>query len=307
MKVDIDSFRVREGSRDPFGAQAPADTRPFRSKQPAEIDLAQQLQRLPELQERFYADGRYALLLVVQGMDAGGKDSLVEHVMHGVNPQGIRVVPFKVPSQEDVAHDFLWRAAKALPRKGEIAVFNRSYYEDVIVVRVHPDLLERQRVPSEAVDEGFWNDRFDDIRAFERHLVRSGTVIRKVFLHVSREEQRKRLLARLTDPKKNWKFEAKDLAERECWKDYMHAYREALSATSTRHAPWYAVPADHKWFVRAVVARMLVGTLESLDLRYPQLPPRDLHAMERAVADLRGRPPARGRRGVGATPRPGRS
>jgi PPK2 family polyphosphate:nucleotide phosphotransferase len=286
MNVTVDSFRVPTGSRDPLGLHEPADTRPFRSKPRAETYLEQQLQRLRDLQERLYADGRYALLLVLQGMDASGKDSLIGHVMRGVNPQGIRVVPFKVPSDEDVAHDFLWRASKALPRKGEIAVFNRSYYEDVLVVRVHPDLLDRQKLPRAHPGRRLWNERFEDIRAFERHLERGGTVVRKVYLHLSEREQRERLLARLTDPTKNWKFEAKDLAERACWADYMHAYGEALSATSTRHAPWYAVPADRKWFARAVVARMLVDTLESLDLRYPRLPPRDRDAVERAIAEL---------------------
>jgi len=193
-----------------------------------------------------------------------------------------------VPTEEDVAHDFLWRAAKALPRRGEIAVFNRSYYEDVLVVRVHPELLERQRLPRKAVGDDIWEERFEDICTFERHLAREGTVIRKVFLHLSKDEQRQRLLARLTDPTKNWKFEAKDLAERERWNAYMRAYRDALSATSTRHAPWYAVPADHKWFARAIVARMLVETLESLKLRFPELPPRDRAAMERTVEALGG-------------------
>ncbi len=294
MKLNVDSFRVPARSRDPLGAHEPGDAGPFRSRQRGEAYLEQQLQQLQALQERLFADGRYALLLVLQAMDAGGKDSLVEHVMHAVNPQGIHVVPFKVPSDEEIAHDFLWRASKALPRKGEIVVFNRSYYEEVLVVRVHPELLERQKVPGRA-GRRLWNERFDDIRAFERHLARSGTVVRKVFLHLSQDQQAKRMLARLTDPAKNWKFQAGDLAERERWADYMYAYRQALSATSSRHAPWYAVPADHKWFARAVVARMLVETLESLNLSFPELAPRDLQAMERAVADLGGRRRARGR------------
>lgn len=287
-RVDIRSFQVPSGSRDPFGAHDPDDTRSFRSKQQGEAYLERQLGRLFELQSRLYADGRYALLLVLQGMDAGGKDSLIGHVMRGLNPQGTRVVSFKVPSDEDVAHDFLWRAVKALPAKRETVVFNRSYYEDVLVVRVHPELLERQMLARHLVGDRIWKERFEDIRAFEQHLARSGTIVRKVFLHVSRDEQRRRLLARLIDPSKNWKFSAADLRERERWKDYVSAYRDALAATSTDHAPWYAIPADHKWFVRAIVARMLVETLESLDLRYPKLPPTEVAAMERAIADLKG-------------------
>lgn len=288
MKLDIDAFRVRPDARDPFGDHAPDDTRPFRSKPRAEIFLEQQLGRLFDLQGRLYADGRYALLLVVQAMDAAGKDSLIGHVMRGLNPQGTRVTSFKVPSDEEAAHDFLWRAVKALPRKGEIAVFNRSHYEDVLVVRVHPEILERQKIARHQVTDRLWDERFQDIRAFEQHLVRSGTIVRKVFLHVSGEEQRRRLLGRLTDPAKNWKFSAADVREGERWKDYMRAYRDALSATSTAQAPWYAVPADRKWFARAVVARMLVETLESLDLRYPKLPPPEVKALERAVAELKG-------------------
>ena len=229
-------------------------------------------------------------------MDAGGKDSLIGHVMRGLNPQGTRVVSFKVPSDEEVAHDFLWRTVQPLPRRGEIAVFNRSYYEEVLVVRVHPDLLQRQKLPRHLVNDHLWAERFDDIRAFEQHLVRNGTVIRKVCLHLSKDEQRQRLLDRLTDPAKNWKFSPGDLAERERWDDYCDAYRRALSATSTRHAPWYAIPADHKWFARAIVARMLVETLESLDLRYPKLPPAQVEALERAISDLRGPKPARAAR-----------
>ena len=300
-RIDSRSFQVAPRSRDPLGPRDAGDTRPFRSKQQGEAYLEHQLGRLFELQARLYADGRYALLLVLQAMDAGGKDSLIGHVMRGLNPQGTRVVSFKVPSDEDVAHDFLWRAAKVLPAKREIAVFNRSYYEDVLVVRVHPELLERQMLARHQAGDRIWNERFEDIRAFERHLARSGTIVRKVFLHVSRDEQRRRLLARLTDPSKNWKFSAADLRERERWKDYAHAYRDALSATSTDDAPWYAIPADHKWFARAVVARMLVETLESLDLRYPKLPPSELAAMERAVEDLKAEPPPTGRRASSRT------
>ncbi len=293
MKVDVGAFAVTAGSRDPLAASA-SDTKPFRSKQDAEEYLEKQLARLLDLQGQLYADGRYALLLVLQGMDGSGKDSLIGHVMRGLNPQGTSVTSFKVPSDEEVAHDFLWRAVKALPRKGQIAVFNRSYYEEVIVVRVHPEVLERQKLP-QPPGTRFWHERFEDIRCFEQHLDRSGTIVCKIFLHLSKEEQQRRLLARLTDSSKNWKFSAAELAERERWHDYAQAYRSALAATSTPRAPWYVVPADHKWFVRAVVARILVETLEALDLQYPKLPASQVAAMERAVADLKGRLPATGR------------
>jgi len=287
-RLDIHSFQVRAGARDPLEGREPDDTRPFRSQEQAEAYLERQLGRLFELQATLYADGRYALLLVLQAMDAAGKDSLITHVMRGLNPQGTRVVPFKVPSDEDVAHDFLWRAAKVLPAKGEITVFNRSYYEEVLVVRVHPEWLDRQRLARHLVTDRIWEERYEDIRGFERHLERGGTVVRKVFLHVSKAEQERRFLARLDDPSRNWKFSAGDLRERERWKEYMHAYREALCATNTDHAPWYIVPADHKWMARAIVARMLIETLESLDLRYPKLKPSQVAELERAVEDLKG-------------------
>jgi PPK2 family polyphosphate:nucleotide phosphotransferase len=289
MKINTASFRVPAGARNPLRVFKPGDTHPFRSKQQAEAHLERQLSRLFELQERLYADGRYALLVVLQAMDAGGKDSLIGHAMRGLNPQGTRVVSFKVPSEEEVAHDFLWRATKALPRKGEIAVFNRSYYEDVIVVRVHPEHLERQRLANHLVGPHIWEERFEDIRGFEQHLTRSGTVVCKFFLNLSKDEQARRMRDRLADASKNWKFSVGDLAERERWADYMHAYAHALSATSTRNAPWYAVPADHKWCTRAIVAHILVETLESLNLRYPKLAPAELAQMERAVAELGGK------------------
>ena len=294
--LDVRAFQARSGVHDPLCDCDPADTGPFRSKEQAEAYLDRQLGRLFDLQAALYADGRYAVLLVLQAMDAAGKDGLIAHVMRDLNPQGTRVVSFKVPSDEDVAHDFLWRATKSLPAKGEIAVFNRSYYEDVLIVRVHPDLLERQKLARHLVTDRIWEERFEDIRAFERHLERGGTIVRKVFLHVSKAEQERRLLARLQDATKNWKFSAADLRERERWKDYQHAYREALSATSTDHAPWYVVPADHKWMARCVVARMLVETLESLGLVYPKLRRAQVAELERAVEDLKasGRP-ARGR------------
>ena len=211
---------------------------------------------------------------------------IIEHVMRGVNPQGIRVVPFKVPTEEDVAHDFLWRAAKALPRRGEIAVFNRSYYEEVLVVRVHPEFLERQKLPPRLVTKDVWKERYESIASFERHLVRNGTVILKFFLNVSRKEQKRRFLERLDMPDKNWKFSEADAQERAHWKEYMRAYEDMIRATATPHVPWYVVPADNKWFTRVVVAAAVVSTLGSLDLAYPKVGPEKLKALAAAKRAL---------------------
>jgi PPK2 family polyphosphate:nucleotide phosphotransferase len=211
------------------------------------------------------------VLLVLQAMDAAGKDGAIEHVMSGVNPQGCRVVSFKRPSDEDLDHDYLWRVVRELPARGEIGIFNRSHYEEVLVVRVHDELLAREKLPPPLVTKGLWKQRYEDINDFERYLARNGCVIRKVFLHVSKEEQRRRLLARLDDPDKQWKFQEGDLGERRRWKDYMRAYDDAIRATSTPHAPWYVVPADHKWFARLAIAQILVAALEGLELAYPVL------------------------------------
>jgi PPK2 family polyphosphate:nucleotide phosphotransferase len=202
-------------------------------------------------------------------MDAAGKDSAIEHVMSGVNPQGCQVYSFKAPSAEELDHDFLWRTTCRLPERGRIGVFNRSYYEEVLVVRVHPELLARQKLPRSLLGRALWEERYEDINAFERHLARNGTVVRKFFLHVSREEQRRRFLARLEDPRKHWKFGTADVDERRYWNRYMKAYEKMIAATSTEHAPWYVVPADHKWFTRLVVADAIVDTLEALDPRFP--------------------------------------
>jgi PPK2 family polyphosphate:nucleotide phosphotransferase len=204
-------------------------------------------------------------------MDAAGKDSTIKHVMSGVNPQGCEVTSFKHPSTEELDHNFLWRYARRTPERGRIGIFNRSYYEEVLVVRVHPELVRAERVPDGQIDDDFWADRFADINAFERHLTRNGTTILKFFLHISKEEQRQRFLKRLDDPRKHWKFSPADLAERGFWDDYMKAYEEAINATSTKWAPWYIIPADHKWVSRAMVARIVTQALESLDLRYPEV------------------------------------
>jgi PPK2 family polyphosphate:nucleotide phosphotransferase len=234
--------------------------------------LKRNLADLTEAQELLYASDVYSVLVVFQAMDAAGKDGTIKHVMSGVNPQGVQVFSFKQPSAEELDHNFLWRCMKALPERGRIGIFNRSYYEEVLVVRVHPELLERQRLPPGKRGESFWQERYEDINAFERHLVRNGTVILKFFLNVSKKEQKKRFLERLKNPEKHWKFSAADVEERAYWNAYMDAYERALSATSTRWAPWYVIPADHKWITRAVVADILTSTIRGLGLRYPELP-----------------------------------
>lgn len=234
-------------------------------------DLEQSVQELAELQKMLYAHDRYAVLLVFQAMDAAGKDSTIRAVLSGVDPAGCEVYSFKRPSETDLDHDFLWRTALCLPQRGRIGVFNRSYYEEVLVVRVHPEYLGKQKLPDEIPLEKLWNQRFDSIRDHEKHLARNGTVIIKFWLNVSQDEQRDRLLARLDEPEKNWKFESGDLDERARWKDYMTAYEDMLNATSTAHAPWYAIPADSKSFMRAAVADIVVRTLKSLDLHWPVL------------------------------------
>ena len=251
------------------GTAIPSFPRPER-KRFAEDVLSQDVSALADVQDRLYAADDWSILIILQAMDAAGKDSTIKHVMSGVNPQGCQVYSFKQPSAEELDHNFLWRYARALPERGRIGIFNRSYYEEVLVVRVHPELVEAQRIPDAKVDDDFWSDRFADINAFERHLTRNGTVILKFFLHLSKDEQRKRFLKRLKDPKKQWKFSPGDLAERAYWDDYMKAYEEAISATSTKWAPWYIIPADHKWVSRALVARIVTNAIESLDLHYPE-------------------------------------
>jgi len=269
--VDIDRFRVRPGDRRAIKQHAPDFNGHFKNKDAALEHVMKGLKRLEELQELLYAHDRYALLLIFQGMDAAGKDSVIKHVMSGVNPQGTQVHSFKQPSAEELDHDFLWRTTKALPERGRIGIFNRSYYEEVLVVRVHETLLDAQKLPAKCITRHIWDERFEDIRAYERHLWRNGTIVRKFFLNVSRGEQRRRFLARIDDPAKNWKFSSGDLVERAQWKAYHSAYADALAATSRRHAPWYVVPADHKWFAQALVSDVVVDALEHLDLRTPKL------------------------------------
>ena len=284
----VNRYRVGAGSRFRLEDWDPANTGGLHmTKDEARALLAKGVEGLLGLQDKLAAQDRWALLLVFQGMDAAGKDGTIKHVLSGVNPQGVQVHSFKEPSAEELDHDFLWRASRRLPARGEIGIFNRSHYEEVLVVRVHPEILDSQKLARELVTKRIWEERYDDINAFERHLARNGTVIRKFFLNVSREEQKKRLLARLDDPDKNWKFSAADARERGRWKDYARAYEEMIAATSTKWAPWYAVPADNKWFTRLVVADVIIQTLEDLDLAYPKLDKkkrRELARVRKAIA-----------------------
>jgi PPK2 family polyphosphate:nucleotide phosphotransferase len=239
------------------------------SKKFAEKELPRGIERLVDLQDRLYAQDRWAILLIFQAMDAAGKDGVIKHVMSGVNPQGCQVYSFKQPSVEDLNHDFMWRSNKCMPERGRIGIFNRSYYEEVLVVRVHKEMLEHGRVPPSLVTKNIWNERFADINAYEQYLSRNGVVIRKFFLNLSKDEQKRRFLSRLDEPSKNWKFSASDIAERQRWNDYMNAYEEMIQHTATAHAPWYVVPADKKWYTRLVVSAAVIQALEDLNLRYP--------------------------------------
>jgi PPK2 family polyphosphate:nucleotide phosphotransferase len=289
MKVNADRFLVNPDSKVRLRRLDPADTRPFDAKEQVDGRLARDLARLFHLQDLLYAERRWSLLLVFQAMDAAGKDSVIKHVMSGVNPQGTTVASFKTPSTSELAHDFLWRVNGKLPERGAIGVFNRSHYEEVLVVRVHPELLDKERLPAGLVTRKIWEQRYEDINAFERHLARSGTVIRKFFLHVSKEEQRRRFLERVDDPAKNWKFSMADARERERWGDYMAAYEEMLSATSTKHAPWYVIPADHKWFTHMAVARIIIEALEGLGLAFPEPDAEQVRELRLARRRLEGR------------------
>jgi PPK2 family polyphosphate:nucleotide phosphotransferase len=266
-------FRVTDGKGFRLKDFDPGETLDLDSedKPRAKEALAFGIEALAELQDKLYAQDRWAVLLVFQAMDAAGKDGTIKHVMSGVNPQGCQVDSFKAPSAEDLDHDFLWRSAKSIPKRGHIGIFNRSYYEETLVVRVHRELFERQKLPPELVTKHIWKERFQDIRNFERYLTRNGVVIRKFFLNVSKEEQKKRFLERLENAEKNWKFSANDINERAFWDDYMTAYEDMIRHTASREAPWYVVPADNKWFTRIVVAAAVIETLDALNLRYPKV------------------------------------
>ena len=266
-------YRVREGKGFRLEDVDPGDTLEYgaEDKPKAKEVLATGVEALSLLQDMLYAQDRWGLLVILQAMDAAGKDGAIKHVMSGINPQGCQVYSFKSPSAEDLNHDFMWRCLKCLPERGRIGIFNRSYYEETLVTRVHPEFLARQKIPPELVTKRIWDERFQDIRAFERYLARNGFVTVKFFLNVSKKEQKRRFLDRLENPEKNWKFSANDAKEREHWDAYMHAYEETIRNTATKHAPWYVVPADNKWFTRVVVASALVDTLGSLGLHYPEV------------------------------------
>ncbi len=282
----LDRFRVVDGKGFRLDRFDTDDTSDFDSKDQAEELLEHGVARLAELQDKLYAQDQWSLLLIFQAMDAAGKDGAIKHVMSGVNPQGCQVFSFKKPSDEELDHDFLWRTTRCLPERGRIGIFNRSYYEEVLVVRVHPAILAGQKLPPQLVGDDIWKERCTDIAAFERYLARNGTVIRKFFLNVSRAEQRQRFLDRLEEPDKNWKFSTADAAERAHWKDYMKAYGDAIRWTAARHAPWFVVPADHKGFARLVVAAAVIEALESIDLKYPTVSEAKRADLEAARAAL---------------------
>jgi PPK2 family polyphosphate:nucleotide phosphotransferase len=267
-------FRVSRGKNFRLKDVDPDDTLDFTKeadKPRAKEALMMGVAALAELQDKLYAQDKWAVLLVFQAMDAAGKDGAIKHVMSGINPQGCQVYSFKSPSSDDLDHDYLWRCMKCLPNRGHIGIFNRSYYEEVLVVRVHPEFLAKQKLPPKLVGKRIWEERFEDIRNFEQYLARNGVVVRKFFLHVSKKEQKRRFLERIDDPQKNWKFSSNDANERDYWDDYMKAYEEMIQETATKEAPWYVVPADNKWFTRFVVAGAVIDTLDSLDLAYPKV------------------------------------
>ncbi|HLH55084.1 MAG TPA: polyphosphate kinase 2 family protein [Verrucomicrobiae bacterium] len=285
------AYWVENGKKFRLDDVDPADTCKIKSKEEAHEWLERGIRRLSELQSLLYAQNKWALLLIFQAMDAAGKDGTIKHVMSGVNPQGCEVFSFKAPSEEELNHDYLWRSAKCLPQRGRIGIFNRSYYEEVLVVRVHQDLLEGQKLPASLVTKDIWAQRYEDISNFENYLSRNGILIRKFFLHLSKKEQKRRLLSRLDEPDKNWKFSVADLREREHWKDYMDAYDKMIRHTSSEAAPWYVVPADHKWFTRLVVAEVVVDALESLKLTYPEVDEKkrkELAAVRKTLAGHHG-------------------
>jgi PPK2 family polyphosphate:nucleotide phosphotransferase len=284
-----DKFRVNDGQHFRLKDYDPGDTGHWRSKEHAEEAVQEGIARTADLQDKLYAQDNWALLLIFQALDAAGKDGAIKHVMSGVNPQGCQVHSFKAPSEVELQHDFLWRTTYELPERGHIGIFNRSYYEEVLIVRVHPEILSGQKTPPSLVGKKIWQERFEDICGFERHMARSGTVIRKFFLHLSKKEQKKRFLARLDEPEKNWKFSASDIRERKYWDDYQNAYEEMIQATSTKDAPWYVVPADNKWFSRLVISTVIVDTLESLDLSYPKVDEAKLKELKAAKKILESR------------------
>jgi len=283
----MDQYRVKPETRVRLKDHDPDETGDYKKndkgKAAAKDQTEDHVARLSRLQERLYANGARSLLVVLQGMDTSGKDGTIKHVMSGVNPQGCQVVAFKGPSAEELDHDYLWRCSKHLPERGRIGIFNRSYYEEVLVLRVHQDLLEKQKLPRQLVTPQIWEERYEDISNFEHYLSRNGYVIRKIFLNVSNEEQKRRFMERLENPNKHWKFSSSDVQERQFWNDYMRAYEEMIRATAKPYAPWYVVPADNKWFTRIVVGAAIIDALEALDLKFPEM----TEAQKRQLAEAR--------------------
>jgi PPK2 family polyphosphate:nucleotide phosphotransferase len=291
MKLEFaNPFRVSDGKQFRLKDFDPAETLGVKSKEQAKETLERGIARLADLQEKLYAQDRWTILVVLQAMDAAGKDSTIKHVMSGLNPQGCQVTSFKAPSSEELQHDFLWRTARSLPERGRIGIHNRSYYEEVLAVRVHPEFLARERIPAQLVSDKIWQERFEEISAFERYLARNGIVLAKFFLHLSKKEQKKRFLERLGTPDKNWKFSINDVQERKYWDKYMQAYEEMIQNTSSKHAPWHVVPADHKWFTRLVVAEAIIDVLEGLDLAFPELDAQEKKELKKARKALLNEP-----------------
>ncbi|MFM8657177.1 MAG: polyphosphate kinase 2 family protein [Chthoniobacterales bacterium] len=281
-------FRITNGKKFRLKDHDPGDTLDFtdKDKPRAKEALAAGVQALAELQDKLYAQDQWAVLLIFQAMDAAGKDGVIKHVMSGINPQGCEVHSFKAPTSEELDHDYLWRCSKRVPERGRIGIFNRSYYEEVLVVRVHPQILQKQKVPRELLTKTIWDERHEDIKSFERYLGRNGVLVCKFFLNVSKEEQKKRFLERIDNPDKNWKFSTTDSHERKFWNDYQRAYEDMIRATATEEAPWYVVPADHKWFSRLVVAAAVIDALASLDLAYPKVGEAQLKELAAAKEEL---------------------
>ena len=291
------SFRVDDGKKFRLKEFAPGETLGLKHREGikdlAAETLQEEIELLSAMQDKLYAQDRWGLLLIFQAMDAAGKDGTIKHVMSGINPQGCQVYSFKAPSPEELDHDFLWRTSRCLPERGRIGIFNRSYYEEVLAVRVHPEFLEKQRLPPRLLTDRIWKERFEDISSFERYATRNGIAIRKFFLNVSRDEQKKRFLERLDNPDKNWKFSMADARERERWDDYMAAYEDMIRHTASGHAPWYVVPADNKWFTRLVVAAAVIEALDDMNLAYPKVDDEKRKELEAARSMLEGKRPAR--------------
>lgn len=283
--MDISAYRIKESKNVRLSEIATGDTGEYQSKTEAKSKLEENIERMAELQDKLYAQDRYSVLIILQAMDTAGKDGIVKHVMKGLNPQGTYVQSFKQPSAEELDHDYMWRVNKHLPERGRIGIFNRSYYEEVLVVKVH-NLIKNQQLPEELKTEDIWEKRYRQMCDYERYLTENGTVIIKLFLHISKEEQKERLLARIDDASKNWKFSAGDIKERQYWDQYQKCYEEAISKTSTGDAPWYVIPADKKWFARLAVSEILVQTLENMKLHYPEVTKEQRQILEECRLNL---------------------